>query len=89
MTWMMLVPNKENEFAWIARRAAKFIDWLGYNKVTLRCDSEPAIEALAKEIAQARQEGSQTVPERPPVGESQSNGSSNVQWDSWLRRSIA
>ena len=31
-------------------------------------------EALAREIAQARQEGSQTVPERPPVGESQSNG---------------
>ena len=36
--------------------------------------SRPAIEALAKEIAQARQEGSQTVPERQPVGESQSNG---------------
>ena len=27
-----------------------------------------------REIAQTRQEGSQTVPERPPVGESQSNG---------------
>ena len=27
-----------------------------------------------EKIAQARQEGSQTVPERPPVGESQSNG---------------
>ena len=33
--------------------------------VTLRCDNEPAVEALAREIAQARQEGSQTVPERP------------------------
>ena len=29
---------------------------------------------MAQEIAQARQEGSQTVRERPPVGESQSNG---------------
>ena len=29
---------------------------------------------MAREIAQARQEGSQTVPERPPVGDSQSNG---------------
>ena len=28
---------------------------------------------LVRENAQARQEGSQTVPERPPVGESQSN----------------
>ena len=31
-----------------------------------------------------RQEGSQAVPERPPVGENASPmGSSNVQWDSW------
>ena len=71
MTWAMLVPRKGTEFPWIAKRAAKFIDQLGHNRVTLRCDNEPAIEALAREIAQARQEGSQTVPERPPVGESQ------------------
>ena len=74
MTWTMLVPRKGTEFPWIAKRAAKFIDQLGHNRVALRCDNEPAIEAQAKEIAQARQEGSQTVPERPPVGESQSNG---------------
>ena len=42
--------------------------------VTLRRDNEPPIEALARQIAQARQEGGQTVPERPPVRESQSNG---------------
>ena len=52
----------------IAKRAAKFIDQLGHNRVTLRCDNEPAIEALAGQVAQARQEGSQTVPE------SQTNG---------------
>ena len=74
MTWAMLVPRKATEFPWIAKRAAKFIDQHGHNRVTLRCDNEPAIEALAREIAQARQKGSQTVPERPPVGESQSNG---------------
>ena len=34
---------------------------LGHNKATLRCDNEPAIEELAREIAQAHQEGSQTV----------------------------
>ena len=72
MTWAMLVPRKGTEFPWIAKRAAKFIDQLGHNEVTLRCENEPAIEALAREIAQARQEGSQTVPERPPMGESQS-----------------
>ena len=70
----MLVPRKGTEFPWIAKRAAKFIDQLGHNRATLRCDNELATEALAREIAQDRQEGSQTVPERPPVGESQSNG---------------
>ena len=74
MTWATLVPIKGTEFPWISKRTAKFIDQLGHNRVTLRCDNEPAIEALARGIAQARQEGSQTVPERPPVGESQSNG---------------
>ena len=68
MTWAMLVPRKGTEFPWIAKRAAKFIDQLGHNRVTLRCHNEPAIEALAREIAQSRQEGSQTVPERPPPG---------------------
>ena len=59
---------------WIAKRAAKFIDQLVHNRVTHRCDNELTIEALAREIAQARQEGSQTMPETAPVGESQSNG---------------
>ena len=69
MSWAMLVPGKGTEFAWIAKRAAKFIDQLGHNRVTLRSDNEPTIKGLAREIAQASQEGSQTVPERPPVGE--------------------
>ena len=68
MTWAMLVPGKGTEFPCIAKRAAKIIDQLGHNRVTLRCDNEPAIEALAREIAQARLEGSQIVPERRGVG---------------------
>ena len=76
MTWAMLVPRKGTEFPWIAERAAKFIDQLGHNGVTLRC--ERAIESLAREIAQARQEGSQTVPEGPRVKASPM-GSSSVQ----------
>ena len=71
------------EFPWIAKRAVKFVDQLGHNRVTLRGDNEPAIEALARGTAQARQEGSQTVLERPPVGKSQPMGSSYVQWVSW------
>ena len=68
MTWAMLVPRKGTEFSGIAERAAKFIDQLGHNSVTLRCDSEPVIEALARELAPARREESQTVLERTPVG---------------------
>ena len=79
MTWATLVPRKGTEFHRIAKRAAKFIDQLEHNRGTLRCDNEPAIEAWAREIAQARQEGSQTVPERP-------TGSSSVRWASLLAR---
>ena len=49
MTWAMLVPIKGTEFPWTAKRAAKFIDQVGHNRVTLRCDHEPAIEALARD----------------------------------------
>ena len=66
MTWAVLVPRKGTEFLWIAKRSAKFIDQFGHNRVTLGCDNEPAIEALTWEIAQARQEGNQTAPQRPP-----------------------
>ena len=69
MTWEMLVPKKGN-----AKRAAMFTNQVGHNRVKLRCDNDPAIEALASEVEKARQEGSQTVPKRQPVGESQSNG---------------
>ena len=87
MTWAILVLRKGTEFPWIARRAARFIDQLGHNTVTLRCDNEPAIEELAREIGQAHQEGSQTVPERDRRWEKASPmGSSSVRWDSWLVR---
>ena len=79
MTWALLVPRKGTEFPWIAKRAARFIDQLGHNTVTLRCDNEPAIEALAREIGQARQEGFQTVPESTLVGKASPMGSSSVQ----------
>ena len=57
------LQGKEQSSFGSQKRAARFIDQLGHNTVTLRCDNEPATEALA----------SQTVPERPPMGESQSN----------------
>ena len=35
MTWAMLVPRKGTEFSSIAKRAARFVDQLGHNRVTL------------------------------------------------------
>ena len=40
--------EKRNRVPWTAKRAARFIDQLGHNRVTLRCDNEQAIEALAR-----------------------------------------
>ena len=40
MTSAMLVPRKGTEFCWIAQRAARFVDQLGHNRVTLRCDNQ-------------------------------------------------
>ena len=75
MTWAMLVPRKGTEFLWTAQRPARFIDQLGHNRVTLRCDNEPAIEALAREIGQARQGGCRQWEKASPMG------SSIVLWD--------
>ena len=52
--WTTLVPRKGSEFPWIAKRAARFINYFGHNINTFRCDKESAIEALTREIGQAR-----------------------------------
>ena len=57
MTWAMLVPRKGTEFPWNAKSAARFIDQLGHNRVTLRCDNETAIEALASPVGESQSYG--------------------------------
>ena len=69
MAWAVLVPRKGTEFPWIAKRAARFIDQLGHNRVALRCDNEPAIEALAREIGKHAKKGARLFQR-----DSQSNG---------------
>ena len=61
----MAVPGKGNAASWIAKRVADWLDWLGSQTVTLKCDNEPAILALAQEIRRLRREGSITVFEHP------------------------
>ena len=61
---------------------ADWLDSLGSQTVTLKCDNEPAILALAQEIRRLRRESSITILEHPEEGEKQSNhlaeGSVNI-----------
>ena len=78
----MAVPGKGNAAPWIAKRVADWLDWLGSQTITLKCDNEPAIIALAQKIGRLRKEDSITIFEHPEEGEKQSNylaeGSVNI-----------
>ena len=66
----------------VAKRVADWLGSLGSQTVTLKCDNEPAILALAQEIRRLRRESSITILEHPEEGEKQSNhlaeGSVNI-----------
>ena len=87
MTWAKLLPREGTEFPWIAReqRGHRSV-WAQQNHAQVR--HEPAIEALAREIAQARQEEARPSPERHQCGKASPMGSPNVQWDSWPARTL-
>lgn len=74
MTMAMVVPAKGAAHTWVQRRCAQWIDSLGHTKVVMKCDNEPAIVALARDIRANRAEGMETAIEHSPTGESQSNG---------------
>ena len=78
----MVVPEKGNAAPWLVMRVADWLDWLGSQTVTLKCDNESAILALAKEIRRLRREGSITILEHPEEEGKQSNhlaeGSVNI-----------
>ena len=61
LTLAMAVPGKGNAAPWIAKRVANWLDWMGSQTVTLKCDNKPAILALAKEIRRLRRECSITI----------------------------
>ena len=73
LTLAMAVPRKGNAAPWIAKRVADWLDWLGRQTVTLKCDNEPAILALAQETRRLIRGSSTTVLEHPEEGEKQSN----------------
>ena len=78
----MAVPGKGNAAPWIAKRVADWLDSMGSQTATLKCDNEPAILALAQEIRRLRVQSSITIREHPEEEEKQSNhlaeGSVNI-----------
>ena len=56
LTLAIAVPGKGNAAPWISKRVADWLDSLRSQTVTLKCDNEPAILALAQEIQRLRRE---------------------------------
>ena len=56
LTLAMEVAGKSNAAPWLAKRVADWLDSLGSQTVTLKCDNEPAILALVQEIRRLRRE---------------------------------
>ena len=57
LTLAMALRARAIAAPWIAKRVADWLDSLGSQTVTLKCDNEPAILALAQEIWRLRREG--------------------------------
>jgi hypothetical protein len=66
------VPREGLARARGAEQLIRDIEVLGYKKVILKADNEPAMHALQEEVKKQRQD--ETLLENSPVGESQSNG---------------
>jgi len=67
-----VVPSKGVSEEWVAERAARFVNKLGYKEVTLKSDTEPAMVALRGEIREKCQ--AEALEEDAGVGDHQSNG---------------
>jgi hypothetical protein len=66
------VPRKGLAHVHGAEQLIRDIEELGYKKVILKADNEPATHALREEVQKQRED--ETLLENSPVGESQSNG---------------
>ena len=69
----MLIPEKGTQERWVARRIASWVDKLGCNTITIRGDTEGAMNSLIDDVRKARKEGTATIPEPPMKGDSQGN----------------
>ena len=74
MTFAAAVSMRGGGDPHAARLLAKWIDGLGCHKVTVRTDGEPSICELIRRVRELRAEGTTTVDEISPPGDSASNG---------------
>ena len=74
MTFAAAVSMKGGGDPHAARLLAKWIDGLGCQEVTVRTDGEPSICELIRRVRELRAEGTTTVDEISPPGDSAGNG---------------
>ena len=74
MTFAAALSMKGGGDSHAARLLAKWIDGLGCQEVTVRTDGEPSICELIRRVRELRAEGTTTVDEISPPGDSAGNG---------------
>ena len=75
MVFSHVVPKKGASIAYCVSQAVQNLESLGYPKLILKCDQEPAMLDLRNAVVrQCKEGGVEIVPESSPVTEGQSNG---------------
>ena len=67
-----VVPGKGADFEWTARQVVSDIAKMGYTRVVIRSDQEPAITAMVDKIRELRNE--ETIVEWSPAHDKDANG---------------
>ena len=75
MVFSHVVPKKGASIAYCVSQVVRDLEYLGYPKMILKSDQEPAILDLRNAVVkQCKELGMEVLPESSPVAESQSNG---------------
>ena len=69
------VPQKGDDAdEYAVRPCLRFLDFLGYNKIMLKTDQEPALGAVMRKLCVHRGSDTQTMRENSAIGDSKQNG---------------
>ena len=72
MLFSSMVPGKGADIEWTAKQLAAEVGNLGYKKLVIRSDNEPAVIALTREIK--RHCDTHVIIETSPKGDKNANG---------------